>query len=203
MTAILNKVQQRKTIHCHHHKIHFATGKDAAWPRMGNCALLQCLTASPVWRNQSTPSLTWSAKGAKCFQAIFNIEKLGIFSISLSFYFFIWFSICDLHFYCWQMAEQYPGNITRQSFQEQKAEHTVFFQSVLGVTSREQLLDSLVQFLNPLLRSLYVVTAIRCLHCARQLPGERASRQKKRQAPILPNHLLPILFNSPGNHNSL
>lgn len=127
---------------------------DAAWPRMGSCALLQCLTASPVWRNQSTPSLTWSAKEAKCFQAIINIEKLGIFSFSLSFYFIICFSICDLHFYCWQMAEQYPGNITRQSLQEQKAEHTVFFQSVLGVTSREQLLDSLVQFLNPLLHSL-------------------------------------------------
>lgn len=106
--------------------------------------------ASLIWRNQSTPSLTWSAK---CFQAIFNTEKLGIFSFSLSFYFFICFSICDLHFYCWQMAEQYPGNITRQSLQEQKAEHTVFFQSVLGVTSREQLLDSLVQFLNPLLGS--------------------------------------------------
>lgn len=52
------------------------------------------------------------------------------------------------------MAEQYPGNMTRQSLQEQKAEYTVFFQSVLGVTSREELLDSLVQFLNPLLRSL-------------------------------------------------
>lgn len=154
MTGILNKVQQRKTIHCHHHKIHFATGGDAAWPRMSNCALLQCLTASPVWKNQSTPSLTWSAKRAKCFQAIFNIEKLGVFSFSLSFYFIICFSICDLHFYCWQMAEQYPGNITKQSLQEQKAEHTVFFQSVLGVTSREQLLDSLVQFLNPLLHSL-------------------------------------------------
>lgn len=150
----MNKVQQRKTIDCHHHKIHFATGRNAAWPGMGNCALLQCLTVSPKWRNQSTPSLTQSAKRAKCFQAIFNIEKLVIFSFSLSFYFIICFLICDLHFYCWQMAEQYPGNITRQSLQEQKAEHTVFFQSVLGVTSREQLLDSLVQFLNPLLHSL-------------------------------------------------
>lgn len=81
MAGILNKVQQRKTIDCHHHMIHFATGGDAAWPGMGNCALLQCLTAPPIWRNQSTPSLTQSAKGEKCFQAIFNIEKLWIFSL--------------------------------------------------------------------------------------------------------------------------
>lgn len=38
------------------------------------------------------------------------------------------------------MTEQYPGNRTRKQLGEQKTEYRVFFKSVLGVTSREQLL---------------------------------------------------------------
>lgn len=94
------ELQQRKTILCNHHEIHSVTGGDAAWLSMGTCALLQCLTASPIWMNQPTWSLKWSVKGTECYQAIFLYRKVGDFFPFLSLSLF--FNLFYYYFLNWQ-----------------------------------------------------------------------------------------------------
>lgn len=69
MTGILNKVQQRKTIHCHNHKIHFATGGDAAWDgQLCTAAVLDSITRmqEPIYSITNTV-----CKGSKVFSGNF------------------------------------------------------------------------------------------------------------------------------------
>ena len=70
--------------------------RDPFCNRRGHCtAQYSELCTAPVPdsitnMDQSAPSLKWSVKGAKCYQVIFNTEKLGIFSLfflSLFYYF--------------------------------------------------------------------------------------------------------------------